>query len=169
MKVVKGLGLLIGLYLIVFFSVFCSSEKMAVNYSRPVDKVIAAADIRPVIPINYPQWRKGRRIIRVKLFHFEFPNNIYSVAEIEREMGLVGYRPANLEELIQYAESHPDLDERVTALGSSSINPDGFQKWPLLRLSTDSRSRYELAEIVESNGLISNDNKNPLSFLAVEK
>jgi hypothetical protein len=103
---------------------------LRVDYGRSVEEGVKAGRYDLVNPHitshNFPTKRKGVVEIRVELVHFD----IYiSTDEVLHEFNWMGYRPADLRELLAFGENYPEVQRKfpVVALGSVWRRWDGHR------------------------------------------
>jgi len=111
-----------------------------VNYERSVEDGVEAGHydwVNSNITSEYfPTERKGTAKVEVKLIHF---NRSISTDEALRELDRMGYRPAELHELLVFGEKYQKIQREfpILALGSVFRN-----RCVVLGLSGDNSRRY---------------------------
>jgi len=83
---------------------------------------------------NFPTKRNGKAEVAVELIHF---NRIVSTDEALCELDRIGYRPAELHELLAFGEKYPEVQREfpVVALGSVwRIRHSVRRSFPCLRM-----------------------------------
>lgn len=87
---------------------------------------------------NFSTKQKGKVERVMELIHFDC---YISTNEILKEFDRMGYRPAELHELLAFGEQHPDVQRKfpVVALGPVWRRPDGYRLVPCLWGGTDNR------------------------------
>lgn len=106
----------------------CNTYSLIVDYERSAENAVMAgrydwSDL-DIISRNFPITRRGKSKVAVELIHF---NRYISTDEALRELDRMGYRPAELNELLAFGEKYPDVQRGfpVIALGSVWLSPDG--------------------------------------------
>jgi len=140
---------------------------VAVDYSRSLEEMIAAGEYDSVngniTPDHFPIKGQGKQEGAVTLFHF---NRDMESDEVIAEMDKAEHRPAVIEELLAFGESHAALQREfpIIALGSRwQIPHDTISRVPELGLRGSSSDRYLNAVWLENKW---DDN---YRFLAVRK
>lgn len=94
---------------------------VAINYVTTIKEMIARGKYdwtnNDITSKNFPTQRTGEANITVELVHF---NRSIGTDEALRELDKMGYRPAELHELLALGEKYPDLQREfpIIALGS---------------------------------------------------
>jgi len=94
---------------------------LSVDYERSVEKGVKAGRYdwanSDITARNFPTERNGTAEVAVELVHF---NRHVSTDEAFRELDRMGFRPAELHELLAFGEKHPEVQREfpVVALGS---------------------------------------------------
>ncbi len=95
---------------------------LSVDYGRSVEHGVKAGCFghvdSDITSHNFPTKRRGTTEIEVELVHFNRP---ISTNEALRELGRMGYRPAELRELLAFGERYPEVQRElfvIIALGS---------------------------------------------------
>jgi len=94
---------------------------LSVDYRRSVEDGVKAGRYNwvssDITSRNFPTKRKGTAEVAVELIHF---NRYVSTNEALRELDGMGYRPAELHELLAFGEKYPEVQRQfpVIALGS---------------------------------------------------
>jgi len=118
---------------------------LSVDYGRNVEDGVkvgrydwANADITSR---NFPTKRKGTVEVAVELVHF---NRYVSTDEALRELDKMGYRPAELHELLAFGEKYPEVQRefQIVALGSVWRYRDGDRYVPYLYGDGSGRGLY---------------------------
>ena len=80
---------------------------------------------------NFSTKQKGKVELVVELIHFD---SLISSAEALKELDRMGYRPADLHELLAFGENYPDVQRElsVVALGSVWMHSYGHRDVPVL-------------------------------------
>lgn len=80
---------------------------------------------------NFPTERKGKAEVVVELIHF---NRYFSSEEALKELDRMGYRPAELMELLAFGEKYSEVQREfpIVALASVWQNPGGHRSVPCL-------------------------------------
>jgi len=116
---------------------------LTIDYNRSVEDGVKAGQYdyanSDITSKHFPTERMGMPEVAVELIHF---NRDISTDEAIHELDRMGYRPADLHELLALGEKYPDLQREfpVIALGSVWQKPGGFRSCAYLD-GNDSR-RY---------------------------
>jgi hypothetical protein len=108
---------------------------LSVDYGRSVENGVKAGcyDVvnSDITSRNFTTNRKGTAEVAVELVHF---NRYVSTNEALRELNRMGYRPAELHELLAFGEKYPEVQREfpVVALGSVWHGRDGCRYVPYL-------------------------------------
>jgi len=108
---------------------------ISVNYGRSVESLTKAGFYNwsdsDVTSKNFPTNQKGISKIKVEIIHF---NRCISTDEALQELNKLGYRPAELRELLVFGEKYPKVqcEFPIVALGSVWKNPSGHKIVPYL-------------------------------------
>src|SRR3989344_3188999 len=106
---------------------------LVVNYGISVEDAVEAGRYdwtnSDITSRNFPTERNGTAEVAVELIHF---NRHVSTDEALRELDRMGYRPAELHELLAFGEKHPEVQREfpVVALGSVWRGRDGRRVVP---------------------------------------
>lgn len=101
---------------------------LSVDYGRSVEDGVRAGRYdwanSGITSSNFPRKRKGIAEVAVELMHFD---RVVSTNEALRELNRMGYRPAELHELLAFGEKYPDVQREfpIVALGSAWQVRDG--------------------------------------------
>jgi hypothetical protein len=118
---------------------------LSVDYERSVEDAVklgrydwANPDITSK---NFPTKRTGTAEIVVELIHF---NRVVSTDEALRKLGRMGYRPADLHELLAFGEKYPEVQREfpVVALASVWHYRLSFRYVPYLSRYSSKRNLY---------------------------
>ncbi|MBI2021220.1 hypothetical protein HYS99_01765 [Candidatus Giovannonibacteria bacterium] len=115
---------------------------LSVDYGRGVECAVKSGRYdwanSDVTSRNFPTERKGTVEVAVELIHF---NRHISTGEVHRELDRMGYRPAELHELLAFGEKYPEVQREflIVALGSVWQDRGGDLRVP--RLSRDGSER----------------------------
>jgi len=114
---------------------------LSVNYRRSVEDAVKAGRYdwtkSDITSRNFPTKRKGTAEVAVELVHF---NRSISTDEALSELDRMGYRPAELHELLAFGEKYPEVQREfpVVALGSVWQYRYGDRRVPyLFRLGSE--------------------------------
>ncbi|OGZ41382.1 MAG: hypothetical protein A3C80_02625 [Candidatus Ryanbacteria bacterium RIFCSPHIGHO2_02_FULL_45_43] len=95
---------------------------LSVDYGRSVEDGVKAGryDLAnsDITSRNFPTKRKGTAEIAVEPIHF---NRCISTDEALRELDMMGYRPAELQELLAFGEKYPEVQREFTVVASGSV------------------------------------------------
>jgi hypothetical protein len=123
-----------------------------VDYGRSVEDGVKAGRYGRVdfdiTSRNFPTKRKGTAKIEVELIHF---NRRISTDEALRKLDRMGYRPAELRELLAFGEKYPEVQREfpVVALGSVWLARSGSRRAPCLDWDDSDHSSCLELSIVE--------------------
>ena len=111
------------------------TNPITVNYGLSVEDAVKLgrydwANIE-ITGNNFPTTRRGKIEVVVELIHF---NHVISTKDALNELDKMGYRPAELHELLAFGEKHPDVqcEFPIMALGSVWQDRNGFRCVPYL-------------------------------------
>lgn len=102
--------------------------RLSVNYNRNIEEGVRAGKYdwanHDITSEHFSTERKGIVEVFVELIHF---NRNISTDKALAELDKMGYRPAELQELLALGEKYPDLQREfpIIALGSDWQNPFG--------------------------------------------
>jgi len=108
---------------------------LSVNYERSVEDGVKAGRYDwvsfNITSRNFPTKRKGTEKVALELINF---NRSVSTDEALHELYRMGYRPAELRELLAFGEKYPEVQREflVVALGSVWQNQNGYRHVPYL-------------------------------------
>ena len=108
---------------------------LVVDYGQPLAKMIEAGRYDSVHPAvtakHFPIAGQGQRETAVEIFHF---NRVMSSDQVIAELDRVGYRPAQIEELLAIGAKKPELQRQfpIIALGSRWRDSYGYRHIPCL-------------------------------------
>jgi hypothetical protein len=108
---------------------------LSVDYGRSVEDGVKTGRYdwvnSGITSRNFPTKRKGTAEVAVELVHF---NRYISTDEALRELDRMGYRPAELHELLAFGEKYPEVQREfpVVALGSVWRDWNGDRDVPCL-------------------------------------
>ena len=106
-----------------------------VNYARTVEEMVEAGrygwNNSDISSRNFPVNRRELGNLKVHLLHF---NRFISSDGAIKELDKMGFRPAELPELLALGAQHPDEQRKypIVALGSAWRSPDGGRGVPCL-------------------------------------
>lgn len=109
---------------------------LKVNYDLSVESLVAHGKYDwkndNITTNNFPTVRKGEANLVLELVHF---NKVLTSEEVLKELDKMGYRPAELHELLSFGEKYPDIQRQFTvfALGSLWRYWNGDRLVPYLR------------------------------------
>lgn len=112
-----------------------NSYPLFVNYDFPVGDAVKLGNYNwvnsDITSKNFPTTRTGKAEVVVKLIHF---NRYISTNKALRELDRMGYRPAELHELIAFGAKYPDVQREfpIVALGSVWRGRFGYRYVPSL-------------------------------------
>ena len=115
---------------------------LSVNYGMSVEDAVklgrydwANSDITSR---NFPTKRTGKADLTIKFMQF---NRAISTEDALRELDRMGYRPAELHEILAFGEKYPDVQREfpIVALGSVWQGRDGGRGVPCLSRSGSGR------------------------------
>ena len=96
---------------------------LTVNYERSVEDMVRAGRYNhinsDITSKHFPTKRKGVAEVEVELIHFNWGVCVWT-DETLRELDRMGYRPAELHELLAFGEKYPEIQLKfpVAAIGS---------------------------------------------------
>ncbi len=106
-----------------------------VDYTKTVEQMVEAGKYdwknSDIGSKNFPVKRRESGKVEVHLFHF---NRAVSSDDAIKELGRMGFRPAELPELLALGAQHPEEQRKypIIALGSVWRSPDGDRSVPYL-------------------------------------
>jgi len=108
---------------------------LSVDYGRSVEDGVKAGHYdwvdSDITSRNFPTKRKGTAEVAVELIHF---NWYFWTDRVLRELDEMGYRPAELHELLAFGEKYPEIQRGfpIFALGSIWQDRGGNRRVPYL-------------------------------------
>ncbi|MDO8240671.1 MAG: hypothetical protein Q7T51_01685 [Candidatus Moranbacteria bacterium] len=115
---------------------------ITVDYATSVDELVKLGKYDwandNITQKNFPTTRTGKADIEIELIHFD--RSISSEKALE-EMDRMGYRAAEVHELLAFGVKYPDVQREfpVVALGSVWQDPDGLRDVACLRRDASDR------------------------------
>lgn len=119
-----------------------NSYPLFVNYGMSVEELVKIGRYeltdQCITSKDFPTKRTGTAEILMEIIHF---NRYISTDEVLHELDKMGYRPAELHELLAFGENYPDIqrDFPIIALGSIWQFPFGERYVPFLFIYTSKR------------------------------
>ncbi len=116
---------------------------LLVDYGRSTEDGIQAGQYdwpsSGIISRNFPARRRGVAWVVVELVHFSL---CISVDEVIRELDTMGYRPADLNELLALGEKFPEAQRSLSILALGSVGQDGCEELSVACLCGNSSNRF---------------------------
>ncbi len=114
--------------------------RLTVDYSRSLSEMVAAGKYNRTDGELYPEEDSAELIgiIDTEILLVQFKKDMTPVGirptEIEREFSMIGFRAANLHELLAIGEAHPGLQliQPIIAYGTLVMNTDSHRCVPFL-------------------------------------
>ncbi|MEK7179333.1 MAG: hypothetical protein AAB727_03720 [Patescibacteria group bacterium] len=150
--------------------------ELLVDYDLNIEKAVElgrydVVDYRVFNSLNFKTLQKGKKRVIVDLVRFD---ECFSTDEVLRELNTMGYRPAELHELLALGESEPHVQckgDMITALGSVWKSRAGKLYVPFLDGVAHERMLF-LAHIMGDKDDLENPRDNwgtSVRFAAVKK
>ena len=101
---------------------------LSVDYGRSVEDGVKAGHYdlaNSDISRNFATKRKGTAEVAVELIHFNYTS---SIDEVLRELDKMGYRPAELQELLAFGEKYPEVQLEFPIVALDSVWQDGYAR-----------------------------------------
>jgi len=106
---------------------------IVVDYGMKVEEAVKLGNydwvLSDITQENFPTQKKGKTELVVELIRFD---HCISTDQALKELDRMGYRPAELMELLAFGEKYPEVQREfsIAALGSVWQNPDGDRRVP---------------------------------------
>lgn len=140
-------SLVIALSVNTFAAISVGTFPLKVNYDLSVESLVVYGKYKwkndDITTNNFPTIRKGETDIILELVYF---NEVLTSDEALKELDKLGYRPAEIQEILTFGEKYPDIQRYlpVIALGSVWRDLSGNRFIPYLHRDDDNERFLDL-------------------------